>query len=741
MRSYLLFFLFITFSGCFIHSSKNISDNYIFKIEDKPVLEEEFLYNLNKNTYDNDSIVQQEEIEEYLDLYINFKLKVFEARQFGYDTTSSYKNEFNKYKNQLTESFMKDDSIINELVKEAYEHLQFEINASHILIKVENFANPKDTLTAFKKIKKIYELANSGRDFYELTIEFSEDPSVKMNNGNLGYFTGLQMVYPFEIAAYRTALGQISNPFKTRFGYHILKVHDKRPTQGKVQVAHIMLRYENHSSQEDSLIIRNQIFTIYDSLNSGGDWDYFCKKYSQDENSKNNGGILQPFETGRIIPVFSETAFSLKNTGDISSPVSTPYGWHIIKLVSKIPLQSFDEMKDELTNKVKQDSRSNMSENLLIKKLKSENEYHLNEYSKRQLFVYADSSLLLAKWVYDGTESFNDSILFSINKIDYRVKDFFQFVKTTQRQNRNADPAYYMNELFNEFSNQKIIEYERDHLAEKYFDYKMLVKEYEEGILLFEIMDQKIWSKAVKDTVGLESYFHENIDKYQWGPRLKAIIYRSPDTAIINKVRELLQKPYYYVSNDSISFTFNQNKIIESEKLNQIDSLYNSILHENQKFLEYKIAQDIDSSEIISFLYQNDFKIEKFIINRHLQKINTLKVVSISKKDVDRFLSDKSGVNLHIESGIYQKGDQNIIDLVHWQQGIYDLSIEDDEYIVYVEEVLPPMDQQLDEIKGKVISDYQNFLEKKWIQELRETYDIQINNKALAKIIRQFEKY
>ncbi len=740
MRIHLVYILFLIFSGCAIQSSRYKSDNYIFKIEDKPVFEKEFLYNLNKNTYDNDSVISMEEIKDYLNLYINFKLKVYEARHLGVDTTASFFNEFNKYKNQLTESYLKDDSIINKLVKETYEHLQYEINASHILVKVENFANPKDTVRAFNKIENIFSLARSGRDFNELAIGFSEDPSVNMNKGNLGYFTGLQMVYPFETAAYHTPVGQISNPFKTRYGYHILKVNDKRPAQGKVRVAHIMLRFENNLSQKDSLKIKNQIFIIYDSLQNGGDWEYFCRKYSQDLNTKNNGGILQPFGTGRIIPVFSETAISLKNTGDISKPVLTPYGWHIIKLLSKIPLESFENMQAELTNKVKQDSRSDLSQNLLIEKLKSENGYQLNENVRRHMVIYADSSLLLAKWAYDSSDLFMDSILFTISETKYRVKDFFKYVKTSQRPNRNGDPAYLMNELLTEFTNQTVLENEKDQLAEKYFDYKMLVKEYEEGILLFEIMDQKIWSKAMQDTAGLKRYFYKNIHNYQWGPRVKAIIFQSAEVTIINEVRELLQKPYYYLSGDSVYFTFGKNGDVVSDKKYQIDSMYQFVKKENEKLLEFKVSHEIARSEILSFFKRYDFIEEKFIITRQKEQINTLKVISTSKKDVDQLVSDKTGVNLHVESGLYEKGDQSIIDLVKWKKGIYDLSIEDDEYIVYVEEVLPPMDQQLEEVKGKVISDYQNFLEKEWIQELHEKYDVQINSKAFEKIIRKFEK-
>lgn len=704
------------------------------------MLEDEFLYNLSKNNYDKDSIINKEEIREYLDLYINFKLKVYEARQMGLDTTASFKSEYEKYINQLAGSYMKDDSMVNVLVREAYDHLRTEINASHILIKVENPANPEDTLRAFRKIYQLYEMANSGKEFNQLAIEYSEDPSVKINEGNLGYFTGLQMVYPFEKAAYSTDKGQVSLPFKTQFGYHILKVNDKRPASGKIQVAHIMLRLNNNLYQNDPAKIKDQIEAIYDSLLSGGDWNYFCIKYSQDINTKNNGGLLQPFETGRVVPSFSEPAFALSNPGDISKPVLTPYGWHIIKLIQKIPLQSFVDLKDELTTKIKQDSRSEISKDMLIGNLKKENGFLLNKAIRDKMMEYADSTLLRSKWTFQDSAPILDSTLFCINRENYSVLQFFNYAQKNQKNTRNTAPSYYFNQLLHDYIDQEVLSYEKDHLANKYFEYRMLSREYEEGILLFEIMDQKIWSYAIRDSAGLVSYYTQNIGKYQWGTRLKAIIFRSRDIQTIDEVRDLLQEPYYYLSKDSVTFKVGSEMMYTAEFQNQLDSLYQKVVRNEDWLIEIILSEENDPQQILSMLKQKNFDLDKFVIRAHKSEVNLLKMVSISKKDIDKSISEKSGVNLQIEFGIYQKGDDNIIDLIDWHEGIHDLSIEENEYIIYVVKVIPPMNQELDEVKGKVISEYQNYLDKLWIQELREKYDVQINDHALNHIIDRFEK-
>ncbi len=740
MKVYQLFLVLVILTSCVrLPFTKNLND-FIFKIEGNPVREDEFLYNLNKNNYEQDSTISRDEIKEYLDLYINFKLKVYEARQLGLDTTESFKNEYDKYINQLADSFMKDDSIVDVLVKEAYEHLNTEINASHILIKVENPANPEDTLRAYRKIYQIYELANSGNDFNKLASEYSEDPSVKINEGNLGYFTGLQMVYPFEKAAYSTAIGHISNPFKTRFGYHILKVNDKRSAGGKIQVAHIMLRLNDTLNQNDSSKIKDQINAIYDSLRNGGDWEYFCQKYSQDLNTKNNGGLLQPFETGRVIPSFSEPAFALINPGDISQPILTSYGWHIIKLIDKISLQPFEELKEELTGRIKQDSRSYISKEMLIGKLKEENGFSINKGVSDKILEYADSTLLKSQWSFDDSNAILDSTLFSIQEANYSVKKFFNYVLKNQKPMRNVAPGYYFNQLFIDFSNQEVLNYEKNHLADKYFDYRMLSREYEEGILLFDIMDQKIWSYALQDSSGLTHFYELNEENYKWDTRLKATIFRSRDIQTIEEVRNLLQEPYYYLSKDSISFDLGQDGTLPTRNLNQIDSLYQIAAKNENWFVEFTPSEQHDPQQILSIFKQKNYNMDEFIVNSYKTGIDLLKLISISKKDLDKSISDKVGVNLQIDSGIYQKGDNEIIDLIQWKEGIHDLSIEDDEYVVYVEKVLPPMNQLLEEVKGKVISDYQNYLDKQWINNLRQKYDVQINNHELNNIIKRFEK-
>ena len=732
-----MFFLSIVTLSCSLIKPDSSDRSILFDIDGTPVHSEEFLYNFGKNLYNSDTVITRDDIDEYLDLYINFKLKVKEATVQGLDTTQSFITEFTKYKDQLTESYLKNDSIIIELVKEAYDRMKYEVNVSHIIIRIPNQNDHNDTLSAFDKINGIYEKLDSGAVFQELAIAWSEDPSVKMNHGNLGYFTALQMVYPFESMAYTTPVNQHSVPFRTRFGYHILKVNDIRPARGKVQVAHIMLRFPSNPTSKDSVVVKNTIFQIYDSLINGGVWEALCRQYSEDANTKNNGGILQPFETGRVIPAFSEAAFRLNESGEISEPVLTPYGWHIIRLIKKDPLESFLEIKDELTERVRRDSRSELAHTFLIDKLKKENNFQMNEMVREACFQIADSTLFSNNWPLGTTEKLMNEPLFTLQGKDYPAIDFLNYARLKTNDRAQKFPDADMGELMNGYIEEKLIEFEKEHLAEKYYDYKMLVKEYREGILLFDLMDKKVWNKAVEDTLGLEAYFNQHVEEYNWEERLDAMIFRTSSAEEIEVVHNLLDHPFYVVSEDTIQNILSNDGQLDGESLSRIDSLFNLILQDTSLYVE--VACNPKNMEVmIKFLKENNRMNKKVFFSDIEEDALYLRVVTSSKKSLEETINKNSALTLQVESGLYQKGDHEIIDLIEWKPGIYDLSIEDQDYLVYVERIIPSANKDLIEVRGQVISDYQNFLEKEWIEELKSKYSVNINNDALSKIYKQF---
>ena len=546
--------------------SKDDSDQVLFTIDDSPVTAEEFVYVYKKNNINNDSAFTRSDIEDYLDLYVKFKLKIQEAERRGMDTTKVFQDEFNTYKEQLKKPYLTETKVADSLIQEAYDRMKKEVNASHILIKVSENASSEDTLKAFQKIDKIRERAVSGEDFAELAKEFSEDPSAKTNGGNLGYFTSFQMVYPFESAAYTTAKGEVSEPVRTRFGYHIIKVIDQREAQGTVEVSHIMIRIK--PNKQDSIASRNKVFEIYEQATGGVPWNELTSQFSQDINTKEKGGKLRAFSVGQMPFSFQEAAFARNEIGEISDPFMTPYGWHIVKLEGKSPLKPMEDLKATIKSKINRDSRAKLNKKVLINRLKSENGYtDVSEISDLS-DTYFDSTLLSGNWKRPVLSSTQNVVLFNIEDQKYSLDNFFEFAISKQKNN-SYQLKQYIQLLYDDFVEEKVIAFEDNQLEEKYIDYRMLVKEYREGILLFQLMEEEVWSKAVKDSVGLNNFFLENKESYQWKERIKATVYNTSDPKILTGIKNRLEQQKS-LNKDILDSLYNQESSIALQVISGI---------------------------------------------------------------------------------------------------------------------------------------------------------------------------
>ena len=514
------------------------SFNELFKLKGgMSITANEFEYAYEKNNFNNDQINNKANIEEYLNLYILFKQKVQAAQSLGMDTTNEFLTEFNSYRESLTNSFINHEDFTDKLIKEAYDRYKEEISAAHILISTPN---DTDTLVAYQKIDSIRQLALKGDDFISLATKYSEDPTAAKNGGDLGYFTSMIMVYPFESAAYSTPVGQVSSIVKTKYGYHIIYVKDRRASKGKVSVSHIMIKTTSNDDAEKQKIAHNKIFEIHDQLNSGLAWEQLCQQFSEDDNTKNKAGKLSPFSTGQTYSTFSQAAFDLQEKGQYSDPVKTPFGWHILKLDSILPIESYDKMKPVIKNRVSRDERLVITQQARIKKFKNKNGF-IPYASEKDAFDKIDSTLLTGKWVYN-TSSEDMLTLFKIGNNNYIRKDAYAYMADQQKPVKGKKLHAYISQLYNEYIEESLLQYERERLAEDNIEYKMLVKEYREGILLFNLMNEKVWRKAVEDTVGINNYFEKNKSKYSWGSRVNAAIYNASSKEIIEEIAILLNQ-------------------------------------------------------------------------------------------------------------------------------------------------------------------------------------------------------
>ena len=517
----------------------------VMKIGDQSFSLDEFEFVYNKNNQLSQTPISP---TEYLDLFVNYKLKVKEAEAQGLDTTASFIKEFNYYRDELAKPYLTDKKAEEDIMKEAYDRLKYEVDASHILIRLPSIPTPEDTLKAYNQAKEILDKLHNGADFGDMAVKYSEDPSAKTNRGHLGYFTGFNMVYPFESAVYNTPVDSISGIVRTNFGYHIIKVLDKRPASGQMNAAHIMKAFPKNSPEEVQNKAKNSIDSIYQLLLDGQPFEELAKKYSDDRNSAVNGGEIGWFGYGRMIPEFADPAFKLKNNGDISEPIKTPFGWHIIKRIDHKGLESFDEMKDNIQKRISSDQRAYAGQNAIVDKLKKD--YKYNQFNSN---LDTLKSILSIKGINDST-FFAKSRLLVHPLVQFAGKTYTQGdFSTYLEENKKFSTKKGILELDNQltdYGKQKLLDYEKNKLESKYPEFKYLVSEYHDGLLIFDISQKEIWNKASEDTTGLENFFNKHKDNYPKPENWSGTLYYCKDKDVEAKIDSIISEGI--VINDSI---------------------------------------------------------------------------------------------------------------------------------------------------------------------------------------------
>ena len=640
MKKIIVGFLAFSFSLILV-AQKN--DPTLMTINGKVVPLSEFEYIYNKNNSNN--VLDKKSLDEYVDLFVNFKLKVEEAITQKLDTLPSFKSELSSYQNQLAEPYLQDKESVEKLLQEAYNRMQNEVEVSHILVRIPNAGTAADTLTAYNKALSIWK-RTAKEDFSKLASEVSEDPSVEKNKGYVGWINALRTPYAFETMAFSTPSGSVSKPVRTFLGYHLIKVINKRQSKGEALAAHIM-----KFTRPDSIkaIAKASIDSIYQRILAGDDFAELAKKYSDDKGSAQNGGELMWFGAEqRMVPEFEDAAFALINKGDVSKPILSQYGWHIIKLLDKKPLAAFSEMKANLEPKLMQDDRMQKSRDSFADKVKNEYGFTLDKAA------LADFENLAAKYAPTDsafmaeTQKLNKT-LFTIGNKQYSQTDFANFIQSSPAG--NMIQADYMKEKLKSFVNSNMIEYEKTQLGAKYPEYYYLMKEYHDGILLFDVSNREVWEKASKDTEGLKKFFSENKSDYAWEkPHYKGRIIYCKDKSTLKMAKSIVKKAH----NDSI---------------------------------------------------------DKYLIKRLNDSIQYVK----------------------IEKGLWIEGESKVIDSDIFKKAKYEPTKEYPYYFV-IGNLLKKEPESYEDVRGAVTTDYQNYLEKEWIDSLRKKYTVTIDQNVLKTV-------
>lgn len=645
-----------------VHAQKSLDKKILLTVGDEQVTVKELVDVYKKNNVNNE-MIDKKSFEEYVDLYTNFRLKVLEAENLKMDTSKAFQKELSGYREQLAKPYFTDDKVSEELLLEAYNRKLKDVRANHILIKVSKDATPADSLVAYNKINELRNRIVKGEDFGKVAMEASDDPSARDrdavpnqspfrpgNKGDLGYFSVFDMVYPFENAAYNTPIGEISKPVRTDFGYHIIKVTEKSDAVGIIEVAHIYVALTPGSDSAVSVEKKDKIDNIHKKIVEGMSFEEAVRQFSEDRGSASREGKLSKFTSSRIVPEFVQAVKNMQ-VGQVSDPIQTMYGFHIIKLLSVEKPGTFDEEKDKLKERLAKDVRSKKSEEAVIQKIKKEFKFKETKANLVAFIAGLDTTLTEGKFNATSLRA-SKNTLFTLGKEIYTDGQFASYISKNQSKQEKITPDVYAYKLYNGFVTENCLAYEDSKLETKYPEFASLMQEYRDGILLFDLTDQKVWSKAVKDSTGLAAFHEVNKANYVWAERAEATVFT--------------------VTN----------------------------------------PEDVAAVKVILTSLNDDAAI------------------------VENFRTD-SIQSVRIQTGKFEKGDNNYVDMTEWKQGLSgELNSSVDKNIVFVnvKAILPPQEKALTEAKGIITSDYQTYLEKQWIEELRSKYPVTINQEILEKV-------
>ncbi|MBM3936182.1 MAG: hypothetical protein FJ343_03420 [Sphingomonadales bacterium] len=654
---------------------------------------DEFSTLFNKNNFKKTAPTRAE-WEEYLDLYVKFKLKVREAVRLGMDTTTRFKEELQGYRNQLAQPYLRDKETGKFLLDQAFERSQLEVRAAHIMVRVDENASPSDSLTAYQKALALRQDIVDGKDFNEWAMAKSEDPSATENGGDLGYFSVFRMIYPFEEMAFNTPMGSLSPVFRTQYGYHFLKVIDRRKARGEIRVAHLLIKSPATDNDTLKAQAKAKLDTLMANIKAGESFESLVKQHSEDPSTSDKGGVLPFFGTGRMIPDFEEAAFGLAKDGDLSAPVQTPYGWHILKRIEHRPVPGFEQAKGDLELKIARDTRANQNTENLIVKLKAEYQFTENKEALEAVFNSVVDSLYRklewkaptawamkvsqgnwdaqriskekdsskspkSKGTFDKTPTpaapttiMGDTVVHRYGDVVLKQSELAMWLEEEQKNAAGIDPAIHLRNVYKARTNKAIIAYEDSRLESKYPAFAALMKEYREGILLFDLMDQKVWSMAMSDTDGLAKFFEGRATMYQWKERTDAEIYTCLNEEVAKEIRKAVKKG------------------------------------------------------------------------------------KMTPEEISKTWNAKNPLHVKAISGKYEIGSQAVLDSLPRKKALVGPFERNKQWVVvHIKELIPAGPKKMNEARGQLTSDYQTELETRWIAELKQSYPVQINHDVFKSLL------
>ncbi|MGR3809864.1 peptidylprolyl isomerase [Jiulongibacter sp. NS-SX5] len=703
-------------------------------------------------------IADSTNFEELIDELVRRKRVYLAAKDEGYLLDHTQLEELETYTRIAAKSFIEDTALVNDLVRTTYNRLKREVNASHILLALSPYASSQDTIKVYEQITNLKSLAESGASFDSLAQVYSSDTNTKKNGGNMGYFSALQLLFPLENAAYSTPIGKISDPVRTKAGYHIIKVNDNRPYSGKVEVKHILKVVPSSASEEVEAFQKSQIDSLYQLLQDGAKFDELAKINSDDVNSKDNGGLLPPFSIGSWAERdFEKVAFSLR-TGEISEPIRSSVGWHILQKNREISLEPFSELELKLRDKVTTDSRGKYIAEKGLEQYQKKLNININNEAFENIIKFANAGILNGSWKVNRNLIENDVIL-KVDERLYSVLDFVEYAEDKQSFEKipeNYSPELCLRWFFEDFKSERITSAVIERLPELNASFKFIADTYKESLLVTNYLNDKLYEKTTSDTSGQRDFYNKHIKDYQWPEGVKATIVKAKDQEAIAEYFEIASeaKPYR-LKRGILPFYYQKNAYSLSDDLRRKLTGLEQILEQNPGYLveigghrDINEATSISGSrikDIVRFLTDNGIDITRirendYGVNRIADRFDwtqnqrvSFQFFSNSEEDIAKILQLKDPY-FEVAKGIYFKGENELIDGTGYAKGEYESNFDDFYYRIIIEEAVPARAKSLREARGAVIRDYQKEKEEQLYKELSVRYPVTIDREKARQL-------
>lgn len=625
----------------------------LFTVGDEPVTVGEFRYIYTKTNGDNADF-SKESVMEYLDLYQRFKLKVARARAMGLDTIQALQNELAGYRRQLADNYLEDKQVTRQLVEELYERQKTDVEFSHILFRFKGNPTNRDIEATKSRAEKVME-GVTPENFAEQAKQWSEDNQSKNSGGRIGYVAPPfpKGLHRLEAALYETGDNTVVGPIRSAAGYHLLLKHGTRTARGEMEVAHILVRKATGAKGEAAA---KKIKAVEAALGAGTSFDDLARQYSEDNKTAKSGGYLGFFGINRYDPAFENGAFALTEDGQVSPVIETSAGYHFIQRISQRSVQPLSDVRPLLEKKIKADGRFADAQEQMLIDLRDKYDVQVDEAAfGRFAATLVDSTFLDFRWKpVDSSEK--GGLLSFADGTRIGLETFQEYLKKNNRKRvslgRASNSFTVANKLFEEWVDNQIITFAEARLEKDYPDFAALMREYREGILLFEATKMEVWDKASADTTGLQNFFSANRNNYLFEERAEVTQY------VLNVGSGLnTQEVFNFAANNSRQAT--------------VDKFGDTVLAQSSTMGK------ADLEEL---------------------GLNNLKAGAKSslKNDVKK------------RSASFYK----------------------------VEEVLPARQKELKEARGYVIADYQDQLEREWVDRLRKDFPIKVNKRVLNKLVK-----